>query len=352
MVSKVFEHPFDLVKVRLQTQPTDRPPMFNGAVDCFRQTYVKEGVRGLFRGLSMPVVGATLENATLFLTYNYVQGQLRQLAGYAAPLSSSSIEQDAEHPLPMSYLAFAAACAGSAASVVLTPVELIKCKMQVQMVTREVEMLAAAAAAAASTGSTQRASVSSNGVAISGARSISSHAFRNLDGPLAILRNILRQDGFRGLWLGQTGTLLRETGGGVAWFSAFEWASRTMIETKRRKAPPGTTITKKDLSSLQLMGAGAMSGICYNVVLFPADSVKSTMQTEREWASGRASTGSTTQPYKGRGFMATLANIYKTRGIRGLYAGCGVTCLRSAPSSALIFLMYNKLEALADEWGI
>ena len=56
MVSKVFEHPFDLVKVRLQSQPTDMPASFSGPWDCFKQTFTKEGWRGLYRvsrGLSM-----------------------------------------------------------------------------------------------------------------------------------------------------------------------------------------------------------------------------------------------------------------------------------------------------------
>lgn len=39
----------DLVKVRLQTQPSDRTPMFHGALDCVRKTYRKEGAKGLFR---------------------------------------------------------------------------------------------------------------------------------------------------------------------------------------------------------------------------------------------------------------------------------------------------------------
>lgn len=363
MVSKVFEHPFDLVKVRLQTQPSNRPAMYKGAFDCFRQTYVKEGARGLFRGLSMPVFGATLENASLFFTYNFVQGQLRQHSGIqsssnsssSSSSSSSSLEEDAEKPLPMAYLAIAAACAGSITSLVLTPVELIKCKMQVQMVAREVDILSKASSIsnrnsiAASSSKPISSSTSASVV-----RSISSNAFvAGLDGPLTILNKVIKQDGIRGLWLGQTGTLLRETGGGVAWFLAFEYACRMMIEAKRKATKNADiAISKKDLSTVQLIGAGALAGVSYNVVLFPADSVKSTMQTEREWASSGLGGSNDQTQFKQRGFLATLSNIYKTRGIRGLYAGCGVTCMRSAPSSALIFLLYNRLEALADDWGI
>jgi len=49
MVSKVFEHPFDLTKVRLQSQVLDATARFNGPIDCLKQTWQKEGVRGLYR---------------------------------------------------------------------------------------------------------------------------------------------------------------------------------------------------------------------------------------------------------------------------------------------------------------
>lgn len=49
MVSKVFEHPFDLTKVRLQSQVLDATARFKGPIDCLLQTWSKEGVRGLYR---------------------------------------------------------------------------------------------------------------------------------------------------------------------------------------------------------------------------------------------------------------------------------------------------------------
>lgn len=284
----------------------------------------------------MPVFGATLENASLFLTYNFVQAQLRNMAGMNRSSSSTSslLQEEAEAPLPMAYLSVAGAAAGATTSLVLTPVELVKCKMQVQMVAREVEALAAGEGSAARGGMAAKERLS--------------NAFAGLDGPGTIIRGVVRQQGVRGLWLGQMGTLLRETGGGVAWFLAFEWASRAMMETMQTHALPGVRVTKKDLSSTQLIGAGALAGISYNIVLFPADSVKSTMQTEREWAVSQGRLGT----FRPKGFMATLRALYAARGVRGLYAGCGITCMRSAPSSALIFLLYNKLEGLAEEFGM
>ncbi|SNX86303.1 related to mitochondrial amino acid transporter ARG-13 [Melanopsichium pennsylvanicum] len=355
MVSKVFEHPFDLVKVRLQTQSADRPPRYGGAFDCFKQTYLHEGIRGLYRGLSMPVIGATLENACLFFTYNQIQSAIRWANGDATN-SASAAKADAERPLSIPQLAIAAAGAGAVTSLVLTPIELIKCKMQVQMITREQHApVAATVAPVQAQLQHQTRSLYTPVIRSSAASTNAAQALRTLDGPLTLLRRTIAADGIRGLWLGQTGTLLRETGGGVAWFLAFESCSRYLI-ARKKAASNRTDITKKDLTSLELVGSGALAGISYNVVLFPADCVKSTMQTEQEmravnnsWIKGPQQQQG--EKWKGTGFYDTFKKIYKTRGIKGLYAGCGVTCLRSAPSSAIIFLMYNKLEKLSDENG-
>lgn len=47
-------HPFDTVKVRLQT--TDRT-QFRGPLDCLLQTVRKEGLSGLYKGATPPLVG-------------------------------------------------------------------------------------------------------------------------------------------------------------------------------------------------------------------------------------------------------------------------------------------------------
>ncbi len=49
ILSKVFEHPFDLTKVRLQSQVLDKQARFSGPLDCLAQTWRKEGIRGLYR---------------------------------------------------------------------------------------------------------------------------------------------------------------------------------------------------------------------------------------------------------------------------------------------------------------
>jgi mitochondrial ornithine carrier protein len=79
--------------------------------------------------------------------------------------------------------------------------------------------------------------------------------------------------------------------------------------------------------------AGASAGVSYNFLFFPADTIKSRMQT---------------MPFGGlherRTFLQEGAAVWQQHGLKGLYRGCGITCLRSAPSSAFIFMVYDGLK--------
>ena len=53
----IVGHPFDLVKVRLQTAEKG---VYTGAMDVVRKTIAREGpIRGLYAGVSAPLVGVT-----------------------------------------------------------------------------------------------------------------------------------------------------------------------------------------------------------------------------------------------------------------------------------------------------
>ena len=93
-------------------------------------------------------------------------------------------------------------------------------------------------------------------------------------------------------------------------------------------------LSKKDLKWYELAFAGACAGVAFNFALFPADSVKSAVQTEEELRPGSKTS---------IGRMAV--KMWQKEGIRGFYAGCGVTVARAIPSNALIFLIYDGLNA-------
>ncbi|KAG1818388.1 mitochondrial carrier [Suillus variegatus] len=304
MVSKVFEHPFDLTKVRLQSQVLDTTARFNGPIDCLVKTWKNEGVRGLYRGLPAPIVAAMLENASLFLSYSELQDVIRRINS-----------QSLSHDLSLPQLALAGAGAGAITSFLLTPVELVKCKMQVQMI-------APKPLSASIPESTAAAALDSSVAPIS----------RPLPGPIAVLMSVIRTEGLRGLWLGQTGTLIRECGGGAAWFATKEFVGTKLIKQR------GSELTRKDILPWESALSGACAGGIFNFSMFPADSIKSTMQTEEDLRPRGSNAPKPT-------FLGTAKAMYRAQGVKGLYAGCGITVARSIPSSAIIFLIYDGLSS-------
>ncbi|KAK2490083.1 hypothetical protein MC885_014307 [Smutsia gigantea] len=61
----VLGHPFDTVKVRLQTQTT-----YRGIVDCVVRTYRHESLLGFFKGMSFPLLSLAVVNSILFGVYS------------------------------------------------------------------------------------------------------------------------------------------------------------------------------------------------------------------------------------------------------------------------------------------
>ncbi|RHZ62706.1 hypothetical protein CDV55_103460 [Aspergillus turcosus] len=224
MAGKVIEYPFDTVKVRLQSQPAHIPLRYQGPLDCFRQSIQAEGLRGLYRGISAPMAGAAIENSCLFFSYRIIQDVLKATC---YPTVDS---------MPFSALLFSGAASGSITSLALTPIELVKCKMQVPLEASSSKM----------------------------------------PGPLTLVAAIFRQDGILGFWRGQMGTLIRETGGGAAWFGGYEGVSAFFRKSRSTPSPRDS----ESLPIYQQMIAGAAAGISYNFLFYPADTVKSRMQTE------------------------------------------------------------------------
>lgn len=307
---KLLEYPFDTVKVRLQSQPDHLPPKFSGPLDCFRQTLQREGFAGLYRGIAGPIVGAAAENASLFVSYGIAQSLFRKVA-------YGNVDR-----LPDHILLLCGAISGITTSFVLTPIELVKCQMQVQSLysTQHQHHQAATGSlgAAAKAGKVPR--IASHGL----------HTIAPLPGPIQLVSAIYRKDGLAGLWRGQTGTLFREAGGSAAWFGSYEYVNKT-LRTYRGDANGKNTITENML-------AGAVAGVMFNLSLFPADTIKSRIQTESVVAAHHGTAAVQ------KGFFEVGKHIYTTGGLQALYRGCGITIARAAPSSAIIFVTYEKLK--------
>ncbi|KAL9576453.1 MAG: hypothetical protein Q9203_007743 [Teloschistes exilis] len=259
IIGKTIEYPFDTVKVRLQSQPY--PPIYSGPTDCFLQSLrsPEGGFRSLYRGVSAPFFGAAIETSSLFFCYRIAQSALRSL--------DPTLPQGKGDKLPLGALLACGAVSGAATSLLLTPIELVKCKLQYSVTTNNDK--------------------NNNN---NGTNSASQHR-RN---PLTVIASVFRQHGILGFWRGQLGTLIRETGGTAAWFGSYEGVLTAL--RRYTDAAPGLEETEdaKPSSSSpvshQLL-AGASAGVAYNFMFFPADTIKSRMQTEEI-----ASSSSTSSP--------------------------------------------------------
>lgn len=201
--------------------------------------------------------------------------------------------------LPLPALWFTGAFSGTFTSFVLTPIELVKCKIQVPA-------------------------------------PITGGAKEKPPGVLSVIKNVYKHDGFKGFWHGQMGTFLREAGGGAAWFGSKETTTKLFyvlnergIKTQAEK----DALRTESLPLWQQAIAGASAGMSYNFLFFPADTIKSRMQTT---ATGGTAVKKT--------FMQEGRALWHQHGLRGMYRGCGITVLRSAPSSAFIFMVYDGLK--------
>ncbi|PPQ69798.1 hypothetical protein CVT24_003074 [Panaeolus cyanescens] len=371
MVSEVVEYPFDLAKVRLQAQllasSSSQTPRFNGPVHCLVQTWKDEGFRGLYRGIPAPLVGSMAETATLFVAYASFQHIVRKVSAQFDPHKPSSA------PLSMLQTGIAAAGAGFVASFVLTPIELVKCRMQVQMMNfSPPTSMPPPAPGRIPTRSSNPLFISNSlynqhkleSARHSGRSFVHDYAHKSValphtfetvkpPGSVAIVRSIINSTGVRGLWLGHTGTILRETGGSAAWFVAKEWVARQFVTRRIQKDPHtyrivnGTTYrVPRTISNTELLPwesaiSGAVAGALGALLFYPADTIKSAIQTEDEL---RPKT-KTSAPRPASTFLGTFRKMWVRHGFKGLYAGCGMTVARAIPSSGIIFVVYDGLSA-------
>ena len=299
IAGKVVEYPFDTVKVRLQSQPDHLPLRYSGPLDCFRQSIQQDGFRGLYRGVSAPFAGAAAETACLFFSYRLAQQWLEGLLGY----------KDEGRKLGMGGLLTAAAISGGVTSLILTPIELVKCRMQVPL-----------QSAIDPTLSPHSTGLSTKPLS-----------------PLAVIADVYRREGLVGFWRGQFGTFLRETGGTAAWFGSYEATTlylRTQLHSKNPNQEAGVSSIRLPIH--QQMLSGALAGMSYNFFFYPADTIKSKIQTGELNSTGVKPT-----------FSGVGRALWRTHGLRGLYRGCGITVARSAPSSALIFTIMEQLKVMS-----
>ncbi|GAB2282961.1 hypothetical protein Dimus_017494 [Dionaea muscipula] len=221
----IVGHPFDTIKVKLQSQPVPlpgKPPKYSGAMDAVRQTLTAERPRGLYKGMGAPLATVAAMNALLFTVRGQIEALLRSEPG--VPLS---VEQQV----------VCGAGAGAAVSLLACPTELIKCRLQAQ------GALAGAVPAAVAA---------------------------KYGGPMDVARHVFAEAGLKGLFKGLVPTMAREVPGNAVMFGVYEALKKFLA---------GGEDTSK-LGRGSLIAAGGLAGASCWLTVYPTDVVKSAIQVD------------------------------------------------------------------------
>ncbi|CEG67114.1 hypothetical protein RMATCC62417_03583 [Rhizopus microsporus] len=160
----VVGHPFDTVKIRMQTT-SKADGRFKGPLDCFLKTIRHEGPSALYKGATPPLVGWMFMDSIMLGTLHNARMFMQRWNG--------------DRPLSVFQHGLAGLAGGLTVSFVATPVEQIKARLQVQY----------------------------------------DAGTKVYKGPIDCIRQVVRNNGIFGLWQGLLPTMLFRS-----WFFVF-WSS-------------------------------------------------------------------------------------------------------------------------------
>lgn len=260
--------------LKLSTQQWyKRPGHFKSMTDAFIQIGRQEGIGSLWSGLPPTLVMAVPATVVYFTSYE----QFKTLLGY-------------QHAGPTSQNWYKPVLAGSGARVfaatVISPLELIRTKMQSEKLTYH-------------------------------------------DVHKAV-RGMVKQEGILSLWKGLGPSLLRDVP-----FSAIYWLGYEQMKAKVLKERGAVKLTFAE-SFL----AGATAGTFAGVVTLPFDVIKTHRQIELgQVVLSKAKDKVTTSTW------LLIQNLYKTEGFHALFAGLLPRIIKVAPACAIMISSFEFFKA-------
>ncbi|KAF4322563.1 hypothetical protein BBO99_00003850 [Phytophthora kernoviae] len=217
--------PFEVVKVRLQTQTKEHA--YKGVTDCFRRIATEEGVFALWKGAVPALSSSIIENSVLFSANGFAKRAVlalhaRQRAAHEGDYKLTTMDE-----------ALMGAFSGCFSATAITVPENIKCKLQFQ-----------------------RGHLGEG----------------RYHGPLDCLMKVAKEDGIKGLFRGYSALLLRDVPFSFFFFGSYQAITSSAASLLGKES-------KNDLNPLCILASGGLAGATSWAIMFPVDVLKSRMQT-------------------------------------------------------------------------
>ena len=268
VVQVLLGQPFDILKVRMQTRPDE----YKSLVECFTKTLSNEGPMAFYKGTLSPLLGISLCVGIQFGSNEFAKNYF----------AKSNYRKTGNAELSVIDYVRSGVFAGICNSFVISPVELIRIKLQVQ-----------------------------------------SNSNKVYSGTIDCAKKIFSQYGIKGIYQGLSATLFREMPAYAVYFGVYETLmSQSVGKYHDRKAIPILNVTI----------FGAISGVLLWIFTFPQDVIKSRIQADdlnkRKYTS----------------IIGTIKSIHFESGIGGFFKGI-VPCLMRAPLiNAATFLTFELVQ--------
>ncbi|PWY99872.1 putative YMC1-protein of the mitochondrial carrier family [Testicularia cyperi] len=261
--------PLDILKVRLQTSP---PGTYTGMLDCATRIVTKEGPLAFYKGTLTPLLGV---GACVSIQFGVVEALKRHFR-------AENVAAGRSPDLSYSQFYLAGGIAGVANSFVAGPVEHIRIRLQTQPTPPLYK------------------------------------------GPVDCIRQILSSSGFfHGVFRGQFPTFAREFHGMGMYFLTYE----ALVQHKLAK----DGLARDQLPSSYAMFAGAMAGYGLWLTAYPADIIKSKLQTDSLDPRNR----------KYKGTLDCIRQTFRADGAKGFFRGLLPTLVRSPFANAATFVAFE-----------
>ncbi|PWN19233.1 mitochondrial carrier, partial [Microstroma glucosiphilum] len=261
-------------------------------------------------------------------------------AAAASPTTAAVVDADAEplrNPSPASFFptpaldhAFAGITAGAIATVCMNPLDLIKTQFQVDTGT---------SFNVKGKGKDVGSGSALEGAGVGARREGMLAAIRRgkvVTDIYGALREIVKRDGFAGLYRGLSPNVV---GNSASWGLYFLWYTMIKEHMSLSSSADGTDRNRK-LSATQHLLAASESGAVTALMTNPIWVVKTRMFTAPV-PSKVPTPGEPPNPY--RSLRSSLAHIYTTEGVRGLWKGAGLA-LFGVSNGAIQFMAYEQLK--------